>query len=127
MPAVNLEVLYAIHVEVARAKRLQSYMELTAEYQRREHVCVNRRSWGPHLKALNEVLAEAGKPPLSALTTYSPGGGAWGPPGNEFWGCAPNVPAHPGTALEADLAWVRLTQECHQEQWPNTLDELKPR
>lgn len=118
MSAPDLDHLYPILREWALAGRPQYYSDLSAAYHERTGEWFEPHgSWDIPLGALNNRLAAAGAPPLSALVmlreTSEPGGG--------FWGSAPNVPQRPRSETARAVAWSRMVTAVIEYPWPERL------
>lgn len=114
----NLDELYAILRQWAVAGTPRTYGDLSRAYQAKTGDWFEPHgTWDLPLGSLNNRLAAAGAPALSALVILQdknePGGG--------FWGCAPNVPHRPQDKNTRVTEWDRIVKAVLAYPWPPIL------
>lgn len=115
---MNLQELYAVLVEIARARGQLTYGELSQRYHERTGDWHEPHgSWDVPLGEVNVALHEAGLPPLSAVVVLQD----TREPGGLFWGCSPNVPNRPSGEVARIAAYGRLLGQVHAASWPEAL------
>ena len=121
-PPVDIDKLYEILRDIANAKEVWSYKNLSREYHRRFAVSYPwRNTWGPPLLIINTRAFKHKLPALSAVITYAPLQGVWySPPGDGFWGC-PGVPQQPSRRIDEYKEWIRILNDVHANVWPVSL------
>jgi hypothetical protein len=115
---MDLQALYAILVEVARARGQITYSELSERY----HTATGdwhepHGSWDVPLGEINVALHGAGLPALSAVVVLQ----ETREPGGRFWGSSPNVPARPAGMVASIAAYGGILGQVHAANWPATL------
>jgi hypothetical protein len=105
---MNLEVLYAILVAVARNRAQIIYGELSRAYfETTQEWHEPHGSWDQALGELNQMLHAVGWPPIFAVVVLQ----GVGEPGGGFWGSSLSVstrPAEPAPTLPRGLRRDRL-------------------
>lgn len=112
---VDIDVLYAILRERAKAQKPLTYGELSAAYERRTGTFIDpHRGWDYFLGEVNNRAAAIDAPAISALVVV----GDTGEPGPGFWGCAENVPKRPASELVRTRKWLQILAEVKAYAWP---------
>ncbi|MDD4962823.1 MAG: hypothetical protein PHI11_02765 [Gallionella sp.] len=110
--------VYAVLRQWATAGKPQTYKQLSLDYRARTDVWFEPHgSWEAPLGELNNLLASAGAPALSALVVLQ----EKKEPGDGFWGCASNVPSRPKKDIDRLAEWSRIVAAVIAFQWPSTL------
>lgn len=98
--------------------RPQTYTQLSHDYQARTGEWFEPHgSWDAPLGELNQLLASAGAPALSALVVLQ----ETKEPGEGFWGCASNVPSRPKKDIDRLTEWSRIVSAILNFKWPATI------
>ena len=98
--------------------RPQTYTQLSHDYHDRTGEWFEPHgSWDAPLGELNNILAAAGAPALSALVILN----ETKEPGDRFWGCAPNVPPRPKKEIDRLTEWSRIVADIGKFNWPASL------
>lgn len=115
----DLNATYAILTGWAKAKQVKAYSDLSREYQAAEggDLLEPHGTWDIPLGTINVCLARKRLPALSALVIKKD----TGEPGGDFWGCAPNVPPRPKTAIDRVAVWAQIVKDVHATNWPKRL------
>jgi hypothetical protein len=109
-----MEPLYTILSRYAEQRRILTYGDLTADYQRETTRYVSWRDWGEQLGELNRHLCIHDYPAISVVVVLS----GSDLPSYGFWGCSPNVPEEPETDQERREIVQRIREEVFATQWP---------
>ena len=110
--------VYVVLRQWAAAGKPQTYKQLSLDYHTRTGEWFEPHgSWEAPLGELNNLLALAGAPALSALVVLQD----TKEPGDGFWGCASNVPSRPKKDIDRLAEWSRIVSDVIKFQWPATL------
>ena len=111
--------LYAVLRDWAvRVKNFDTYTALSQAYKTRTGDWFEPHgNWDVPLGMLNRhVHTTIQAPAISALVVLRESG----EPGGKFWGCAPNVPARPRSAITRTVEWGRILHLVLRFNWPNS-------
>lgn len=115
---ISIETIYEILIKWANNNTAKTYTDLSSEYQEKTGIWLEPHgSWDKPLGELANILFDAGYPPLTALVVLK----GKNEPGNDFWGCAPNVPKRPKNENERLTEWIRMTNDCYSCTWASKL------
>lgn len=110
--------LYAVLVKWIPGGKPQAYAVLSRDYEARTGDWFEPHgSWDHQLGSLNQRLASAGAPALSALVVLQDSG----EPGLGFWGSASNVSRRPSDDVARTLEWARIVEDVLAYDWPRHL------
>lgn len=100
----SIDTVYNILKCWAADKKPRTYTDLSTEYEDKTGEWYEPHgSWDAPLGTLNNLLADAGAPAISALVILK----GKNEPGDNFWGCAPNVPSRPNDELTRLSEWKK--------------------
>ncbi|MCS0347623.1 hypothetical protein [Vibrio diabolicus] len=115
---IDIGIVYEILVSWAANNKPQSYTDLSHEYHSKTGIWFNAHgSWDQPLGTLNNMLASANAPAITALVVRQDSN----EPGNSFWGCASNVPTKPKGDLARISEWTRIVGDVCTYPWPNSI------
>lgn len=110
--------LYVVLRQWAVAKKPQTYTQLSHEYYKKTGVWFEPHgSWDAPLGELNNLLASASAPAISALVVLQ----ETKEPGDGFWGCASNVPSRPKKDIDRLAVWSHIVKNVIVFNWPIAL------
>lgn len=111
----NMEIVYAI---LTSWNGPRTYTELSGDYCRRTGIWFQpHSSWDGVLCSLDQMLASAGFPALSARVVLK----LTQEPGDGFWGSTPSIPQRPRSYVDRVKVLADLWQEIREVDWPPTL------
>lgn len=115
---ISIDVIYQILTQWAKKQTLQTYTDLSNEYLSLTNEWhAPHGSWDQPLGKLANIISYAGHPPLTSLVILK----SEQEPGNDFWGCAQNVPSRPRNQLVRVTEWMKMVHKCYSHNWPATL------
>ncbi|WED76331.1 hypothetical protein [Aeromonas allosaccharophila] len=115
---ISIDVIYQILTKWAKKQTLHTYTDLSNEYLSLTNEWhAPHGSWDQPLDKLANIISYAGHPPLTSLVILI----SKQEPGNDFWGCAPNVPSRPRNPLVRVTEWMKMVHKCYSHNWPVTL------
>lgn len=110
--------LYAVLRQWAIEGKPRTYTQLSNSYHALTGIWFEPHgSWDAPLGELNELLALAGAPALSALVVLQ----ETSEPGDGFWGSASNVPLRPRKDIDRLSEWSRIAAAVIKHPWPSSL------
>lgn len=114
----SIDIVYEILKEWAIQKTPRSYTNLSEVYRAKTGDWYEPHgSWDTPLGQLNNALANAGAPAISALVILKEAN----EPGGNFWGCAPNVPERPKDDITRLLEWNKILNNIFVYQWSDSI------
>ncbi|MBI9047248.1 MAG: hypothetical protein JEZ06_22365 [Anaerolineaceae bacterium] len=114
----SIDIVYKILKVWAKQETPKSYSDLSDAYQIKTGEWHKPHgSWDRPLGQLNNVLANAGAPAISALVILK----IANEPGGNFWGCAPNVPERPKDTIARLSEWKKILDDIFAYKWPESI------
>ncbi len=111
----DLDIVYSILRSWAIGGEPLSYTDLSTQYREKTGIWYEPHgSWDSTLGELNEALADAGAPAISALVIVH----EKNEPGRGFWGSAANVPQRPKNEAERLTEWLKIIDQVKAFSWP---------
>ncbi|CAQ81885.1 hypothetical protein VSAL_p840_26 (plasmid) [Aliivibrio salmonicida LFI1238] len=109
--------IYIIYDILVSWDNPKTYSDLTNDYKNKSGEWHSPQSWAAPLGLLNQVLADAGAPALSALVVSQ----TTNEPGLHFWSSASNVPEKHNNPLKRHLIWQGILKQVFVYPWPSQL------
>lgn len=114
----SIDTVYNILKSWAANQTPRTYTDLSTAYEGETGEWYEPHgSWDAPLGELNNLLANAGAPAISALVILKDKN----EPGGNFWGCAPNVPCRPKDELTRLSEWKKILDEVISYDWPSNI------